>query len=359
MDAVIEIAPLVGKKGACEALGLPRAALYARTKATADAAKERLHPRALSTSERQRILDVLWATRFQDASPSEVHAALLDEGMHLGSVSTMYRILRSQGAVRERRGVRPPGAYKRPELVAIAPNQVWSWDITKVRGPDRRIWFHLYVMIDIFSRYIVGWMLAGHESGALAERFIQQTYEKWSIAPGKLTIHADRGTSMRSKTVAELMADLDIRKSHSRPRTSNDNPFSEAMFKTTKYNPYFPGSFESVAEGRAFFSLFHNWYNNEHHHSGIAMLTPATVHLGTVSEVLAIRQAALDERLRRQPQTVRPRAAARQVTACRSMDQSTVQPDCRHRGREPRRGGWGPANERNNESRCYARGPSV
>ena len=294
MEAVLDIAPVVGKKAACDALGLPRATLYRLTRPPRSEPLLALHPRALSAEERQHILDTLCDPRFQDASPAEAHAALLDEGVHLASVSTMYRVLREERAVRERRAVRPHTSYPRPELVATAPSQVWSWDITKVRGPERRIWFHLYVMLDIYSRYIVGWMLMGHESGALAERFIRETLEKWSIGAGSLTIHADRGSSMRSKTVAELLADLDVKKSHSRPRTSNDNPFSEAQFKTTKYSPHFPGRFESVAEGREFFRTFHHWYNHEHHHSGIAMLTPATVHFGRVDEVLATRQAALD-----------------------------------------------------------------
>ncbi len=206
----------------------------------------------------------------------------------------MYRILRGERAVRKRRSVRRHPEYAKPELVATGPNQVWSWDITKLRGPERRVWFHLYVILDVFSRKVVGWILAASETAALAERFIADTLQAEGIAPGGLTLHADRGTSMRSKTVAELLDDLGVAKSHSRPRTSNDNPFSEAQFKTLKYCPFFPGSFASVEEARTFFVLFFHWYNEEHHHSGIAMLTPATVHGGRTEEVLAGRQAALD-----------------------------------------------------------------
>jgi transposase InsO family protein len=207
----------------------------------------------------------------------------------------MYRILRQQRAVRERRAVRRHPTYTKPELVATAPNCLWSWDITKIRGPERRVWFHLYVILDVYSRYIVGWMLAATETATLAERFIAETLDKEGIAPGRgLTLHSDRGTSMRSKTVAELLDDLGVTKSHSRPRTSNDNPFSEAQFKTMKYCPFFPGNFASIAEGRDFFRLFFAWYNEEHHHSGIAMLTPSDVHAGRVEEVVAARQKALD-----------------------------------------------------------------
>lgn len=293
MNAALTIAPDVGVKAACAAFEVPRATVYRR---------RTLHVivprgpswRALSSEERLEVLRVLYDPRFVDASPAEVQAALLDEGLHLASVSTMYRILRSQHAVRERRTVRRHPSYTKPELVARGPNQVWSWDITKVRGPERRVWFHLYVILDIFSRKVVGWMLAGHESGSLAEQFIAETLSNEGVVRGPLTLHSDRGTSMRSKTVAELLADIGVTKSHSRPRTSNDNPFSESQFKTMKYCPFFPGNFASLAEGREFFRLFFAWYNEEHHHSGIAMLTPATVHSGQVGAVVAVRQAALD-----------------------------------------------------------------
>jgi putative transposase len=223
MNAALNIAPEVGLKPACDALGVSR------------------------------------ATRFVDASPGEVYATVLDEGVHIASESTMYRILRGERAVRERRAVRRHPVYARPELVATGPNQLWSWDITKIRGPDRRVWLHLYVILDVFSRKVVGWLLATTETAALAERFIRETHENESVLPGSLTLHSDRGTSMRSKTVAELLDDLGVVKSHSRPRTSNDNTFSEAQFKTLKYCPFLPGSFASVEEGRTFFRLFFAW----------------------------------------------------------------------------------------------------
>lgn len=293
MTAALTIAPEVGVEAACMAFEVSRATVYRRRKLRTVRARAPSW-RALTPAERLEVLRVLYDPRFADASPAEVHATLLDEGLHLASVSTMYRILRSQHAVRERRNITRRQSYARPELVATAPNQVWSWDITKIRGPDRREWYHLYVILDVFSRKVVGWMLAGHESGSLAEQFIAETLSKEGIVAGTLTLHSDRGTSMRSKSVAELLADIGVTKSHSRPRTSNDNPFSESQFKTMKYCPFFPGSFASIPEGREFFRLFFAWYNEEHHHSGIAMLTPAAVHSGRAEEVLAVRQTALD-----------------------------------------------------------------
>lgn len=293
MTVALEIAPWVGVKPACDALGVSRATLYRHRRPRLVPAR-RTSWRTLSVAERARVLEVLYDPRFVDASPAEVYSTLLEEGLHIASESTMYRILRGEHAVRERRGVRHHPTYPKPELVATGPNQVWSWDITKIRGPERRVWFHLYVILDVFSRKVVGWMLASTETATLAERFIAETLEKEGIATGMLTLHSDRGTSMRSKTVAELLDDLGVAKSHSRPRTSNDNPFSEAQFKTMKYCPFFPGGFVSIEEGREFFRLFFAWYNDEHHHSGIAMLTPSTVHHGRVDEVIAVRQSALD-----------------------------------------------------------------
>jgi len=293
MSLAVEIAPEVGVKPACDALGASRATLYRRLRPHLAPARPASW-RALSADERAAVLRVLYDPRFVDASPGEVYATLLDEGVHLASESTMYRILRQQRAVRERRAVRRHPTYTKPELTATGPHQLWSWDITKIGGPERRVWFHLYVILDVYSRYVVGWMLAATETAALAERFIAETLEKEDVVPGGLTLHSDRGTSMRSKTVAELLDDLGVTKSHSRPRTSNDNPFSEAQFKTMKYCPFFPGRFASIEEGRDFFRLFFAWYNEEHHHSGIAMLTPSDVHAGRVEEVVAVRQKALD-----------------------------------------------------------------
>ena len=311
MSVALEIAPSVGVKPACDALGASRATLYRHRRPRLVPAP-RTSWRALEASERAQVLAVLYDPRFVDASPAEVYATLLDEGVHIASESTMYRILRGERAVRERRAVRRHPTYAKPELVATAPNQVWSWDITKIRGPERRVWFHLYVILDVFSRRVVGWQLAASETAALAELFIAETLETEGIIAGALTLHSDRGTSMRSKTVAELLDDLGVTKSHSRPRTSNDNAFSEAQFKTMKYCPFFPGSFGSVIEARGFFELFFPWYNDEHHHSGIAMFTPSTVHNGQVDIVIAARQVGLDAAFAAHPERFvggRPEAA--------------------------------------------------
>jgi putative transposase len=237
-----------------------------------------------------------------DMAPRQVHATLLDELAYFGSVSTMYRALRRAARVSERRALRRHPSYARPELVARAPNEVWSWDITKVRGPGRRDWLHLYVMIDIYSRKVVGWMLAAVESAKLAEEWIRDITAAEGILGGTLTIHADRGTAMRSKTVAELFDDLDIARSHSRPRVSNDNPYSEAAFKTLKYHWSYPGAFAGVAEGREYFALFFRWYNTEHRHSGIAYLTPDCVHEGQADVQLDARQRVLDAHFAAHPE---------------------------------------------------------
>ncbi len=294
MSIALAIMPDVGAVSACDALGVSRATLYRRLRPKTTAARAP-SPRALTTVERAELHDVLCQERFMDASPAQVHATLLDEGVHLASVSTMYRVLRALRSVRERRAFRRHPNYERPELVATGPNQVWSWDITKVRGPNRRDWFHLYVIIDIFSRKVVGGTLAKTESGSLAVQLIADAAHREGIQPDILTLHADRGAAMRSKTVAELLDDLGVVRTHSRPRVSNDNAFSEAQFKTVKYSPYYPGSFSSVHDGRSYFELFFNWYNDEHHHSGLAMMTPSTVHNGLIDAVLAARQRALDE----------------------------------------------------------------
>lgn len=236
---------------------------------------------------------MLHSPRFVDLSPREVYATLLDEGRYLCSMSTMYRLLRRHHEVRERRDQLRHPQYAKPELLATGPNQVWSWDITKLLGPQKWSYYYLYVILDIFSRYVVGWMVAGRESAALAERFIGETARKHRIPPDQLTLHADRGSSMRSKPVALLLADLGITKTHSRPHTSDDNPFSEAQFKTLKYRPEFPDRFGSMEDARAFAQGFFRWYNTEHHHSGIGLLTPTDLHWGQADTVLATRRATL------------------------------------------------------------------
>src|SRR5213593_5237648 len=246
-------------------------------------------PRALDPVERHGVLDLLH-TRFIDQAPAQVHATLLDEGTYLCSPRTMYRILDAAHEVKERRDQARRPHYVKPELLAMAPNQVWSWDITKVMGPAKWTYFYMYVLLDIFSRYVVGWMVAHRESAALAERLIGETCEKQGIEPGQLTLHADRGTSMTSKPVALLLADLGVVKTHSRPQVSNDNPFSESQFKTLKYRPEFPERFGSLQDTRSFGHIFFPWYNDEHHHSALGFLTPAMVHYKQTDLVLEQRQ---------------------------------------------------------------------
>jgi putative transposase len=246
----------------------------------------------LSASEREEVLQVLHSERFVDAPPAQVHATLLEEGSYLCSPRTMYRLLAESGEVRERRDQLQHPRYARPELVATAPKQVWSWDITKLKGPSKLVYFYLYVILDIFSRYVVGWMIAEAENAGLAERLIEQSCFKQGVAPNQLTLHADRGSPMISKTVAQLLAELGIDKSHGRPRISNDNPFSEALFKTAKYRPAVPERFGSLVHAREVFRGIFDWYNNQHHHSGIAYLTPAVVHHSRADEVLDRRHCA-------------------------------------------------------------------
>jgi len=291
----------------CDALGLCRASLYHRMgKASAGLASSRAtRPQAalaLSEPERQEVLDLLHSERFQDLPPTQVYPILLEEGRYLCSVRTMYRLLARQNEVHERRPVVSHPAYAKPELLATAPNQVWSWDITKLKGPVAWTYFYLYVILDIFSRYVVGWMVALQESAALAKRLMEYTCRKQSIAQDQLTIHADRGSSMKSKLVAELLADLGVTKSHSRPSVSNDNPFSESQFKTLKYRPEFPDRFGCLQDARAFCGPFFGWYNTEHHHGGIGFYTPADVHYGRVPLLKARRQATLDAAYERHPQ---------------------------------------------------------
>lgn len=259
-------------------------------------------PLALTLSERQAVLDVLHSERFQDLSPAEVHATLLDEGCYLCSPRTMYRILAAEhGNVKERRRHVQRPAYIKPELLATGPNQVWSWDITKLKGPAKWTYFYLYVIIDIFSRYVVGWMVAHAEQKALAKRLIDATCEKQQIAPGQRTLHADRGSSMKSNVVAYLLADLGVTKTHSRPHVCNDNPYSESHFKTLKYCPQFPERFGSIQDARAFCQDFFAWYNKAHRHSGIAMTTPEQTHYGLADEIIQHRKTVLSAAFEKHP----------------------------------------------------------
>ena len=302
MQGVIDLKSVIGESAACRALGSTRGELRRHRMRLARAALMGPHlprqPRtsalALSSPERQLVLDALNSERFADSAPATVYATLLDEGRYLGSVRTMYRLLAANSACRERRNQRRHTAYAKPELLAIGPNQVWSWDITKLKGPVKWSYFHLYVILDIFSRYVVGWLIAERECSDLAKQLIENTVARQQVAPGVLTLHADRGSSMRSKPVASLLIDLDITKSHSRPYTSDDNPYSEAQFKTLKYRPDFPERFGSVEDARAHCQTFFAWYNAEHRHSGIAYMTPYSVHHGLAQDLLLTRQTSLD-----------------------------------------------------------------
>ena len=292
MIAVTDATAALGVEPACRALGLSRATLYRGRRPVVVVPPRSAPPRALAAVERQGVLDLLH-TRFVDQAPAQVYATLLDEGTYLCSARTMYRLLDAAHEIKERRDqVRRPH-YAAPELLATRPNEVWSWDITKLLGPTKWTYFYLYVILDIFSRYVVGWMLAPRESAALAERLIAETCAKHGIMPGQLTLHADRGSSMRSKPVALLLADLGVTKTHSRPQVSNDNPFSEAQFRTLKYCPQFPDRFGSIEDGRAFCQPFFRWYNHDHQHSGLGFLAPAVVHFGDAPAVRAHRQVVL------------------------------------------------------------------
>jgi len=300
MDGVNLLSPDVGVARACRAMDIDRSMVYRERagarRLTAPAPKQARPrpPLAFSVAEQQRVLDMLNSERFADSSPRQTYATLLDEGVYMGSVRTMYRLLSSCDLVRERRNQLTHPPYAKPELLAVQPNEVWSWDISKLRGPGKWTCFHLYVILDIFSRYVVGWMVAQRETAELAETLIADTAAKQHIAPGCLTLHADRGTSMRSKPVAALLVDLDVAKTHSRPHVSDDNPYSEAHFKTLKYRPDFPDRFGSIEDARAHCHTFFTWYNTSHRHSGIGLMTPETVHYGRAAELTQQRSATLE-----------------------------------------------------------------
>jgi transposase InsO family protein len=297
MNAALDLSQAVGKQAACEALGVARATFYRQqdTKVTGPGNNGRpAPPLALTPVERKTVWNLLHGERFQDQAPYEVYATLLDEGQYHCSIRTRYRILAAaNGQVRERRKGHHRGTYQKPELLATGPNQVWSWDITKLKGPTKWTYFYLYVILDIFSRYVVGWMVAHREQDALARQLIEQSCRKQLIRPEQLTLHADRGSSMKSKTVANLLVDLGVLKTHSRPHVSNDNPYSEAQFKTLKYCPEFPDRFGSGQDARSFCHGFFTWYNQCHHHSGIALMTPEQVHYGLVPQVYTFRSQVL------------------------------------------------------------------
>lgn len=309
MEAGASLGQTVGVRAACSALGLPRSSYYRHIDPKPRPAQERPRPPlALTAQEREEVIDVLHSPRFVDASPRQVWATLLDDDQrHLCSVSTMYRILKGESELRERRNQRRHPVYAKPELVASAPNQVWTWDITKLKGPAKWTYFYLYVVLDLYSRLAVGWMVARRESATLAQRLVTETVSKQGLLRDQVTLHADRGPSMTAKSLALMLADLGITKSHSRPYTSNDNPFSEAQFKTLKYHRSFPARFGSLEDARSFAAPFFAWYNTEHRHSSLALLTPADVHYGRAEQVLEQRTLALRRAFKANPERFKGR----------------------------------------------------
>jgi putative transposase len=293
MEATNQLSERVGVSAACRALGVPRSSFYRARQPKCEPKPRPMPERALGPEEKERVLEVLNSEPFQDCAPREVYATLLDQDTYLCSWRTMYRILNERQLVRERRNQLRHPTYTKPELLATRPNQLWSWDITKLRGPAKWTYYYLYVILDVYSRYVTGWLIAELESARLAEQLIAETCAKQGIEPDQLTLHADRGSAMRAKAVALLLADLGVTKTHSRPYTSNDNPYSEAQFKTMKYRPTYPDRFGSIQDARAWARRFFRWYNHEHYHSGLALLTPATVHYGHAQAVLERRQETL------------------------------------------------------------------
>jgi len=296
------LAKTIGIQAACAALAVPRSSLYRARQPSREPLKRAVSARAMSEAEKEEVRNELNSERFQNLAPREVYATLIDEGRYLCSWRSMYRILVENEEVRERRNQLRHPNYTKPELLATGPNQLWSWDITKLLGPAKWNYYHLYTILDVYSRYVVGWLIAERESATLAQELISETCLRQGVQPGQLTIHADRGSSMTSKSVAFLMADLGVTKTHSRPHVSNDNPFSEAHFKTLKYQPDYPGCFGSRADARVWAQTFFDWYNYEHHHSGLALLTPAEVHYQRANAVLQKRQEVLQAAYEKNPQ---------------------------------------------------------
>jgi putative transposase len=296
-QAVAELTAVVGVRGACAAVGEARARWYRRHRSSPPLpTRKRVpapQPRALSEVERKELRRVLNSPEHVDEAPATVYAKLLDAGVYLASVPTMYRVLRDHDEVHERRRQATHPAATKPELLATRPNEVYSWDITKLLGPVKWTWFYLYVILDIYSRYVPGWMLAHAENARLAEVLLADTAAKQHITSGQLTIHADRGSPMTAKPVAFLLAELGVTRSHSRPHVSNDNPYSESQFRTMKYRPTFPERFGSFQDAHAFCGRFFRWYNDEHRHSGIGFHTPADVHYGRAEPVRARRGEVL------------------------------------------------------------------
>jgi putative transposase len=292
----------VGISAACQAYGIPRSSFYEAQKPSQRSSSAFSPPRALSQEEKDEVRQVLNSERFQDQAPREVYAALLDEGEYYCHWRTMYRILDEHEEVRERRDQLRHPSYQRPELLATGVNQVWSWDVTKLLGPEKWTYYYLYVILDIYSRYVPGWLVADQQTAKLARVLVAETCEKQDIPKGQLTLHADRGGPMIAKTLAHLLADLGVGKSHSRPYNADDNPYSEAQFRTLKYRPDYPKRFESQPAARQWARGFFDWYNNQHYHSGIGLLTPADVHYGRAEKILQERQKVLQKAYQKNPE---------------------------------------------------------
>jgi putative transposase len=302
---VSELATQIGVKSACEALNVPRSRVYRQQQAKVEPSPRPTPAHALSSDERAQVRATLNSQRFMEQAPRQVYAALLDEGQYLCHWRTMYRILAAHGEVRERRLIRRHPAYKKPELLATGANEVWSWDITTLRGPVKWSGYKLYTVLDIFSRYVVGWLIAEEESSALSKQLIAETARKQGIQPDQLTLHADNGSPMTGKPLSQLLVDLGITKSHSRPHTSDDNPFSEAQFKTMKYRPDYPDRFASIDEARIWVRTFFDWYNNDHYHSGLNLMTPSSVHYGDADDVQKQRQSVMNAAFEAYPERFR------------------------------------------------------
>jgi len=328
VSAVKELARDVGVLPACDALNFNRSRYYRSLQPKTAPRPRPAPPLKLSLAERQTVHQQLVSDRFIDQAPASIYANLLDEGTYLCSERTLYRILDEHREVRERRNQLRHPSYSKPELLATGPNQVWSWDITKLKGPVTWTYYYLYVILDIFSRYVVGWMVADRESSTLAKQLIGSSCEKQAICRDQLTLHADRGSSMKSKLVANLLADLSITKTHSRPHVSDDNPFSEAQFKTLKYRPDFPKCFGCIQDAKQFCRTFFAWYNCDHKHSGIAMLTPETVHYGRAQVVLGQRQETLNNAFKQNPMRFKGRRPnTKEVPESAWINQPTATPE--------------------------------
>lgn len=305
IQIVEELSQRVPVRRACQAMGLSHHALYRNRRIGQVRARAKDTPgrrRALNSEEKAQVRSTLNSERFADQAPREIYATLLDEGTYLCSVSSMYRILRENQEVCERRNQLRHPAFAKPELLATGPNQVWTWDITKLLGPVKWTYFYLYVLLDLFSRFVVGWLIASRESTELAEVLIAESCTRQNIPPQQLTLHADRGAAMVAKPLAALLADLGVSESHSRPHVSNDNPFSEAQFKTMKYQPTYPRRFGSLPDARSWAQAFFPWYNFEHHHSGLGLMTPTVVHFGQAAQLWQNRQAVLQQAYAIHPQ---------------------------------------------------------